>query len=227
MKKLKMIPILFLILFFTAQSAASDRFYISDTHTVTLRTGPSNENKILKMLKSGQELKILESGEKWSHVGVLDNNEVKLEGWVLTQYLIDRVPYEIQAQTLSAENEKLKERLSTANEQLSLIRKEKNDLTSQFQQTQKEMTSLMNEYETLKTGSSQYLQLKAEYESNLEKLQKTEHALKELEIQMIKTKESHAQIWFAIGALVLLFGLVIGSIIGRQSRKKSSSYLID
>ena len=223
MKKMEFLIAVLLIFYITAQSMASDRLYVSDTFTITMRTGPSTENKIIRMLSSGQELEILEQEEKWSHVKVM-NSDTELEGWVLNQYLMERVPYEIQAKTLLAENQKLKENLGKINKDQMSTEKDKKEISSQYNQTLSELTSLKKAYESLKNASSEYLSLKAEYDENLSKLNATEKILNEVEIENATIKKSQNYLWFGTGALVLLFGLIIGSILGRQSRKRSSSY---
>ena len=223
MKKMEFLIAVLLIFYITAQSMASDRLYVSDTFTITMRTGPSTENKIIRMLSSGQELEILEQEEKWSHVKVM-NSDTELEGWVLNQYLMERVPYETQAKTLLAENQKLKENLGKINKDQMSTEKDKKEISSQYNQTLSELTSLKKAYESLKNASSEYLSLKAEYDENLTKLNATEKILNEVEIENATIKKSQNYLWFGTGALVLLFGLIIGSILGRQSRKRSSSY---
>ena len=223
MKKMPFFIIVVLIFYFSMQAMASERLYVSDSFTITLRTGPNTENKIIRMLSSGQELEIIEQEEKWSHVKVM-NSDTELEGWVLNQYLMERVPYEIQAKTLLAENQKLKENLGKINKDQMSTEKDKKEISSQYNQTLSELTSLKKAYESLKNASSEYLSLKAEYDENLSKLNATEKILNEVEIENATIKKSQNYLWFGTGALVLLFGLIIGSILGRQSRKRSSSY---
>ena len=224
MKKMEFIIAVLFIFYFAAQSMASDTLYVSDTFTITMRTGPSTENKILRMLSSGQALEILEQQEKWSHVKVLTNNDEELEGWVLSQYLMERVPYEIQAKTLLSENQRLKENLAKLNKDQVSTEKDKKEISSQYNQTLSELTSLKKAYESLKNASSEYLSLKAKYDENLGKLNTVEGKLNEVEIENSTIQKSQNYLWFGTGALVLLFGLIIGSILGRQSRKRTSSY---
>ena len=222
-KLLYVIPVLF-TLYFSVQSMASDRLYVSDSFTITLRTGPSSENKIIRMLKSGQALDVLETVDKWTRVRALLNNGTEVEGWVRNQYLMERIPYESQTKTLTSENRKLKEKLSTVTSELSTVEKDKDDTSTQYSQTYDELVSLKKDYQALKKASSQYLELKTEYDENLAKLQSTEQRLKELEVENATIKRSQDYMWFASGAVVLLFGLIIGSLLGRQSRKRTSSY---
>lgn len=224
MKKMQFIIVVLLIFYFTPQTMASETLYVSDSFTITLRTGPSTENKIIRSLSSGQELEVLEAQEKWSHVKTTLKSGAEAEGWVRSQYLMERTPYENQAKALFSENEGLKEKLSKLNKEQKSTEKDKKDISIQFNQTRSELTSLKKAYESLKNASSEYLTLKAEYDENLIKLKTTEERLNEVELENASIKKSKSYIWFGTGALVLLFGLIIGSILGRQSRKRTSSY---
>ena len=224
MKKFQLLILVLLICYQEAPSIASERLYVSDSFTITLRTGPSTENKIIRILNSGQALDVLEVQDKWSHVTVVSKNGTGVEGWVLNQYLMDRVPYETQAKALLTENIKLKDDLTNLNSKFSTVEKDNKDTSAEYNQTRSELDSLKKEYESLKNASSEYLSLKAEYDSNLLKIKSDEEKLNELEKENSTIKKSQNRMWFAAGAVVLLFGLIIGSIIGRQSRKRTSSY---
>ena len=224
MKKFQLLILVLLICYQAAPSIASERLYVSDSFTITLRTGPSTENKIIRILNSGQALDVLEVQDKWSHVTVVSKNGTGVEGWVLNQYLMDRVPYETQAKALLTENIKLKDDLTNLNSKFSTVEKDNKDTSAEYNQTRSELVSLKKDYEALKNASSEYLSLKAEYDSNLLKIKSDEEKLNELETENSTIKKSQNHMWFAVGAVVLLFGLIIGSIIGRQSRKRTSSY---
>ena len=224
MKKMEFIIVFLMIFYFSAQSTASDRLYVSDTFTITLRTGPSTGNKIMRMLSSGQELEILETDDKWSHVRGTLSSGTEFEGWVLSQYLMDRTPYEAQASSLLSENRKLKESLSRLNKEQSSTEKDKKEVTAQYNETQSELASVKKAYESLKNASSEYLALKSEYDENLIKLKEAEEKLNEVEMENASIKKNQGYLWFGTGAVVLLFGLIIGSILGRQAKKRSTYY---
>ena len=224
MKKNQLTILVLLTFCLISESSASNTAYVTDTFTITLRTGPSTENKIIKFLSSGQLLDVIEKNEKWSRVRVLGNGEEKMEGWVLKENLIERIPYRIQVDTLMNENRKLKEKLGPINEQLNELSKEKKDLFILYQKSQTELDKLKGEFDFLKESSSEYLKLKAEYEGIRSKLESSEKRVKELEAENANLNMSQRNIWFATGALVLLCGLMIGFMAGRQARKRASSY---
>src|SRR5512135_2651730 len=97
MKTLLMIVLGFLGFFGGAQQTWATKAYVTDSFEITLRTGPSNENKIIAMLFSGRPLDVLNTQGEWSQVKVLDGDK---EGWVMSRYLVTRLPWEVQAKKL-------------------------------------------------------------------------------------------------------------------------------
>ncbi len=62
--------------------------YISDTIRVTLRSGPSMENKVVSLLRVGQKIEVLEPGEDWTRIRAKNGKE----GWVLSTFITASPP---------------------------------------------------------------------------------------------------------------------------------------
>jgi len=62
--------------------------YVSDELVINLREGKGNEYKIIKMLRNGTPLNILEEAEQYLKVRTAEG----LEGWVLKQYITSETP---------------------------------------------------------------------------------------------------------------------------------------
>jgi SH3 domain protein len=92
MKTLSMMVVGFLGLFGLVEMGWANRAYVTDSFEITLRTGPGNENKIIAMLFPGRPLDVLSTQGEWSRVRVLDSDK---EGWVMTRYLVTRLPWEV------------------------------------------------------------------------------------------------------------------------------------
>ena len=88
--------------------------YVSDSFEITFRTGPGVDRKIIATLRSGDRVEVLEAGETWSHIRPFRDGISDTEGWVLSRYLVERQPWEVQAKSLLRENGQLKMRLETA-----------------------------------------------------------------------------------------------------------------
>ncbi|MCK4728329.1 MAG: hypothetical protein KAT27_05355, partial [Desulfobacterales bacterium] len=57
------------------QTSWADKAYVTDWFRISLRRGPSIENKILKFLPSGLPVEVLESQEGWNRVRLLEGEE--------------------------------------------------------------------------------------------------------------------------------------------------------
>ena len=197
------------------------RAYVTDSFEITLRTGPSNENKIIAMLFSGRPLEVLGTRGEWSQVKVLDDGK---EGWVFSRYLVTRVPWELQAK-------KMQEDLVSLNAKLNRVQKESNDesqqrhgLAAEIKRKTEELEVLSKEHLELKKGSEGYLRLKILYEAAEKNMKMAQAELKKLTAENENLRSSQQNMWFLSGALVLLCGLLIGGIAGRQQKKRRSLY---
>ena len=95
---IKYFILIMICIVFSAIPAQTKSMYVTDVLKVTLRTGPSIENKILKMIESGQKVELMVPGQEWSHVKLLDAKE----GWTLTVYLISNKTNQFKLEELEA-----------------------------------------------------------------------------------------------------------------------------
>jgi len=204
------------------QPAWADKGYVTDSFTVTLRTGPSGQNKIVSMLPSGISVEILDSQDNWSNVRILEGREKDKEGWIFSRYLITRVPWEVQATYFKKENKALKEKLAGSekerDESVNLV----SELSKKLKVSTGDLQKTQREYGSLKKGATGYIQLKAKYDSMESALKTNQDAVQMLTMENEKLKSSKRSSWLATGAMILLCGLVIGLIMGRQQKKRKS-----
>ena len=191
--------------------------YVTDTFRISLRRGPSNENKILKFLPSGQPVEILEAKEGWSRVRLMEPDQSDLVGWVLSRYLITRLPWDEQTRSLKEINSRLKKDLNLIKKKLEETIHREKILFEEGKKYADALSKSQTEYIVLKKEASNYLNLKSDYEILKEDTNK-------LTEENISLRASQRNRWFAMGALVLLCGLMIGLLIGRQEKKRRSYY---
>jgi SH3 domain protein len=225
MKKIHIITGIVLIIaglcLMSGQGHADDA-YVTDSFKVTLRTGPSTENKIISMISSGQAVEILESENGWSLVRLKDNG-VDKEGWILSRYIMKRRPWRDEVKSLRGANAEMKVKLpKISNELDDAIRREK-VLVTKFEEKSSQFDTLKNEYESLKTGSASYLEIRDKEAATRKALEKTQEELQKLTEENRILISSKRNLWFLSGALVLLFGLIIGLAIGRKQTRPRSS----
>lgn len=201
------------------QQAWAEKAYVTDSFKVTFRTGPGVENKIISMLSSGQPVEVLDSRDEWSHVRLVESGEPDQEGWVLTRYLVSRLPWELQASALIAENTRLKEKLTLVQTKLSETGRREQGLAAELRKSSEALDRLEKEYESLKEGSAQYVELKSSYDTTRSELASTQEEFQRLVKENDRLKSSQRNRSFVIGALVLLTGVIVGVIFGRRQKK--------
>jgi SH3 domain protein len=224
MKRKPIILVAILSVMMACQAAAASKAYITDILRVTLRTGPSIQNKIVTMLSSGQSVEVLEEKGDWSRIRVTAEGSNGQEGWAMTRYLITRAPWELQATSLLEENKDVKEKLATTEKTLNDLTVREKDLTSKLQTSTNALDGLRKEFEALKRGATGYLKLNTAHKVAKSKLESIQKEVQELSKENERLTSSQKNKWFATGALVLLCGLMIGLVFGRQQRKRRSTY---
>lgn len=226
MKKFLLIPTMTLtiLLSMAAGTCLAEKVYITDSFDVTFRSGPSTTHKIIQMLKSGQELESLRSEDGWTLVRLTRGSGEGIEGWVLDRYLIRRQPWEMQAMRLRAENDGVRNKLTSIEADWTRLKEQAEGRRTELAASGQKLETLRQEYDRLKEGASEYLELrqehlemKTQFEEGMEQLQSLTEENRVLR-SMERTK------WFATGGAVLLCGLIIGLIFGRREKKKRSSY---
>jgi SH3 domain protein len=206
------------------QRSWAQKAYVTDSFKITLRTGPSTNNKIITMLASGQPVEVLEPGDEWSRVRLLEGEGGGLEGWLLSRYLVNRLPWELQTANLKEINQHLKVTLKKVEDKLEETLRREKEIKEDLKEKSDTLEKSEREYEELRSGSQNYLALKAEHGRVLSSLQRSQNELQRLAKENETLRSSQTSRWFKTGALVLLCGLMIGLIMGRQQKKRSSLY---
>lgn len=208
------------VLFISRPCLASGA-YVSDTFEITLRTGPTIENKIIAMLSSGQAVEVLESQGDWCLIRLTDGSK---EGWVFSRYLITRMPWSLQTKNLKEETAALQAKLLRMESTLSEAQRQRGELASELQKKSKMLEEAQADFETLKQGAEGYLKLKKTNAMNEATLKAAQLDVEKLSKEVEQLRSSQMTQWFATGALVLLCGLLLGVMVGRQQKRRKSYY---
>lgn len=203
-----------------SQWSWAEQAYVTDDLKITFRSGPGTQHRIISMLSSGQRVEVLELQEDWSHIrlqGTTPNTQV---GWVLSRYLISRQPWEMQAAGLLQQNTRLNEQVKALQGSLGEMKLLKEELTVKLHETSGALDKLNKEYQDLEQGSAEYLKLKKTLDDTKSKLNRIDNDFSMLNEEYKKIKYSERNIWFATGAGILVFGLLIGIVLGRREKKR-------
>lgn len=200
---------------------AAPTFYVTDSFTITMRTGQGTEFQIIRTLPSGTPLEVIDVAENgYSQVRTRGGET----GWVLSRFLVD-TPV---ARDLLASAEKKLEQLSVENERMreekASLEQERTEMMEQLAQLTRERQQMEEDLAELTELTAAPRRIKAENESLRERI-----ASLESESVLLKEKNTTLQrgaerAWFLTGAGVLLGGFLLGLIIPRIRWRKRSSW---
>lgn len=217
---------LFLVIIYilVATPAFARNMYITDSFSVTLRTGPSGQHRVISVLKSNDEVEVLEEQDDYSKVRLKNGKE----GYILSRFLTPDVPKPFVITGLQRQIEKMKKESSDLNEAKRHLGESASQLKSVLSSREKELTKIKRNYDELKSGSTEYIEVK-ELKDKLEIRNKyLESRTDDLLEENRRLKKEKNSLWFASGAGVLLLGWILGLIMGRiQTRRKQNRIKID
>lgn len=215
------------------QPAAAETRYVDDQLIITLRMGKSSQHKILKTLKTGTPLEILnEEDETYLKVRTQDGTE----GYVLRQYVsanppksqriaeLERLNSSLQKKisSLEAANSNLKTQLKSYQEnyqqEVSSISVKSVELEKNLEQAMINERIMAEKYDTLLAQSENVVEITAERDLLSEKSKKLQADVAVLSEKNEKLSDARMVKWFLAGGGVFFFGWIIGKI----SRKKRS-----
>jgi SH3 domain protein len=223
---------------FFAAPVFAQTVYVADQLVITLRQGKSTQHKILKTIKTGTPMEVLESDKDDPYMKVrLQTGE---EGYVLAQYISQEIPKTMIIARLEKELEQMQENIVQAEEKKKQAMSNLKDIKNEKAQKEQEMGSYAAGLDQeLSKARSDLQELTADHEALLKKSQKVveiseerdrllgENAQVSAEVQILRDENSSLKRsgvikWFLAGGGVFFFGWVIGKI----SRKRKQGLAI-
>jgi SH3 domain protein len=194
---------------------AETEAYVKDIMEITLRETPGTGSKVLRMIRSGEKVTVLEESEGWSKVRLMDGTE----GWMVSRYLVQEEPLSVRSRILIEENTKLKHSMSELAGQNLELNKANEELKAMLNQVRAEYEAVKNELTQFKENASDYLSLKKENEE-LKLKQERQGASTQ---KNAKEPEYNAEpyTWMIYGASILVFGMILGAFLRRGSSSRS------
>jgi SH3 domain protein len=137
------------VIFFTGTVAWAETVYVDDKLTITFRSGPGMERKILEYLTTGEPMELIEDGEEWVNVRLKDGQE----GWVMKQYVSRTKPSRLQLEELQKAYASLKSRSDELSEEDETLKASNQKVNAALEEKTKALADLTKEYNELKQSS--------------------------------------------------------------------------
>ncbi len=200
------------------------RQYVSDTiQVIPVRSGPGRKYKIMAFLPPGAAvMNLAEKNEEWVRISY--GSEKK--GWILRRYLTNRKPASLLLSATKRQVQELMKKVDALSSTNHEYRRGNTSLLSEVKKLTKKVKSLSHDYNTLKTDSAQFLELKDNYETLLNKYKEIKTAYDNQNDNQELLQRAYTIKWFLSGATVILVGIFIGMTIQalRNRRQRSDSF---
>jgi SH3 domain protein len=203
-------------------SYALETRYITDEFEVTMRSGTSTSNSIVRMLRSGEALTVLEE-DLASQYSLVETSSGK-QGYVLSRFLME-IP--AAKQTLL----ELEERYAQQQQRLEEQATEVTELKQKLGQERTDNDALKStlgaseqELEQIRTAAQDTLNILAQNEqlqTVVEQLRQEKEQLSETNSEL---SDSTQLDWFVRGGAVSLIAFLIGIVVTRIRWKKQDSW---
>jgi SH3 domain protein len=205
-----------------ASNVAAQSMWVSDQFEVMLRTGPSTNNAIERMLPSGAALQVLERDEEAGYA--LVRTSAGTEGWVLTRYLMNEPSAREQLSNLTNRLTNANAEGSSLTSQLDAINNEYDSATRQIAALQNENRSLEQDLAEIMRTAANVLAIDTQNKDLRDQLANTEIQAATLEQQNRELSAQTTRYWFMTGALVLVVGVILGIWLPRIRWQRKSRY---
>ena len=210
------------MLCFASPGQAAKTRYITDDFEVTMRSGTSVSNSIVRMLKSGQPVTILEEdlASQYSLVEIEDGKK----GYVLNRYLVDTVSARQRLEKLKISADKQKSLIASLQTDIERLESDLNLEQSDNEALKNTLLSSENELSMVRDAASNTLDIVAKNDS-------LELVMKQLRSDILFLSEENAALkdttkldWLVRGAGITLVAFIIGILVTRIRWKKQDSW---
>ena len=196
--------------------------YVTDEFEVTMRSGTSTANSIVKLLRSGEAVTVLEEdlASKYSLVETADNKK----GYILSRFLIDEPAARQSLLKLQQDYSRLELRIEEQTEEIG-------ELNQALVQEKSDNSALKN---TLRASEQELSQVRSAAQDTLNILEQNDRlkaVVEELRQQQTALTDENAELkdstrldWFVRGGAVSLIAFVIGILVTRIRWRKQDSW---
>lgn len=218
---MKQIAVLLLGLLMIMPAMAEKR-YVTDQLWLQLRSGPGNEFRILKALKSGSHLELLEEDEESGYSKV--TTDKGLEGWVLTRFLL-KEPVSFEKLILTnRELDKNKADLSTLKDKHAELKKELAGIKRQNNNLSGSEGKLQKELDYVKKVSANAISLDKKNQELMERTESMKISMDTLKAENERLRNSQDLNYLIAGGGLVLLGIFLGWLLPKLTGKRSDGW---
>ncbi len=213
---------IFLLSLLVISPTLAEKRYVSDVLIINLRTGPGNDFRILKGLKSGTHLEFIEANAEKKFTKV--KTDKGLEGWVPTRFMLkEPIAFE---RLILAQRELDKTKLD-----LSELKKKHSDTKKQLASTNRDSKALSSdkkkqakELAHIKKVSANAINLDSKNQQLMEQSEQLKITVDTLRADNERLQSSKDLNYMLLGSMLILLGLFLGWLLPKISAKRGDGW---
>jgi len=205
-----------------AQDDAGQSVWVSDEFEITMRRGQGNRQAIIRMLASGTRLELLEKNDEAGYSLVRTGGGA--EGWVLNRYLLRQPPARVTMPGLQAKLIQIEAQRTQLARELRELTAERGALQRKLQQSVASSDDVHQELDRVRELSNNVIQIDIDNVQLRQSLGETQAELEKARDENRRLASRSDREWFVIGALVVIFGILVGLILPRIRWRRKSSW---
>jgi SH3 domain protein len=203
---------------------AEPRQYITDDLTIPMRTGTTNNHKILKFLNSGTAVLIKEVTADGNHAWIMlaeDNNKL---GWVETKHLQDQPVASKRIISINKKNAAMRDKNKSLKKQITELKLTLKKLKKENQHLQSKKQELINTLSQLRESAARPIETAEENIRLQQTIAEQNKSNKELLYKVAILSDKNIKEWFLIGGGVAIGSLILGLLLTRISWKRKDGW---
>jgi len=210
------------ILLLAPAFAGAETMYVTDKLEVAVRDGKGMEYKILGVARSDEKVDVLDTEGEYANIRLPGG----VEGWMLSRYLTRTLPKTEMLEKLAEDKDQIREKQASALDEINKLKGEKESLEETQQMHERKIKSLDDEYAELKSGCSDFVALRTNYERLQAEMKSNRETLATISAENAELRENTRLMWFIFGSASVLSGFIIGMYLQslRNRRRRQISF---
>ncbi len=203
---------------------AENRQYVSDRLSIPMRSGVTTGHKILKFLKSGTALDLLEYSEDKKHALVALVSDSTKQGWVETKLLMPTVSARTENKALKEKYTLVQLKYGDLKTKLTEAQNINTELTNSKAQLEGDIQNLQKMLANLRKNAADPIRVARENTELKQQLADARNEIKVMKKDNEMLGDNNIKEWFAIGAVVTIGSMIFGIILTRIRWTKKESW---
>ena len=202
--------------------AFAETAYITERLEIPVRSGETRDHRIIRYLQAGSQIEILKKHESgYSEI----KDERGREGFVLGRYLVDQAPSFVIAGRLDAQITEQKETIKRLRQDVNALTTQNKTASATVKKIKEQLAQKEAEYNQFVATAGDSVTLRERLVALETERQVLLSDNESLRAEKLAVGDDSSKTWFALGALTLATGWLVGLLMPRVRKSRVDTNL--